>query len=93
MKYSDEIDIAKNEQLVSCAMKRILNNALLLPTLLDVVNDIDQYCYTRFTLNNQQYYSMLLLTTTNNAGRWWAENNPVQICYSADFKFFSYVAN
>ena len=42
---------AKNDQVVAILMKTGLNNALL-PTLFTVVNDIEQYCYTRFRLNN-----------------------------------------
>ena len=41
----------KNAQVVAILMKTGLNNALL-PTLFIVVNNIEQYCYTRFRLNN-----------------------------------------
>jgi hypothetical protein len=41
---------AKNDQVVAMLMKTGLNNALL-PTLFTVVNNIEQYCYTRFRLN------------------------------------------
>ena len=40
--------MAKNDQVVAILMKTGLNNVLL-PT---VVNNIEQYCYTRFRLNN-----------------------------------------
>jgi hypothetical protein len=41
----------KNPQVVAILMKTRLNNVLL-PTLFTVVNNIEQYCYTRFRLNN-----------------------------------------
>jgi hypothetical protein len=41
--------------LTSLMMKTGLNNALL-PTLFTVVNNIEQYCYTQFRLNNIVQY-------------------------------------
>jgi hypothetical protein len=42
-------------QVAAILMKTGLNNALL-PTLFTVVNNIEQYCYTRFRLNNIVQY-------------------------------------
>ena len=42
---------AKNDQVVAMLMKTGLNNVVR-PTLFTVVNNIEQYCYTRFRLNN-----------------------------------------
>jgi hypothetical protein len=54
--FDDESYTAKNDQVVAILMKTGLNNALL-PTLFTVVNNIEQYCYTRLRLNNiVQYY-------------------------------------
>ena len=44
-----------NAQVDARLMKTGLNNALL-PTLFTVVNNIEQYCYTRFRLNNIVQY-------------------------------------
>jgi hypothetical protein len=41
----------KNDQVFAILMKTGLNNVLL-PTLFTVVNNIEQYCYTRFSVNN-----------------------------------------
>jgi hypothetical protein len=41
----------KNAQVDAILMKTGLNNPLL-PTLFTVVNNVEQYCYTRFRLNN-----------------------------------------
>jgi hypothetical protein len=43
--------MAKNDHVVAMLMKTGLNNVLL-PTLFTVVNNIEQYCYTRARLNN-----------------------------------------
>ena len=43
--------MAKNDHVVAMLMKTGLNNVLL-PTLFTVVNNIEQYCYTRVRLNN-----------------------------------------
>jgi hypothetical protein len=53
---------AKNDQVVAMLMKTRLNNALL-PTLFTVVNNIEQYCYTRFRLNNIVRYCWQMWTT------------------------------
>jgi hypothetical protein len=45
----------KNAQVVAMLMKTGSNNVLL-PTLFTVVNNIEQYCYTRFGLNNIVQY-------------------------------------
>ena len=45
----------KNAQGVAILMKTGLNNVLL-PTLFIAVNNIEQYCYTRFRLNNIVQY-------------------------------------
>jgi hypothetical protein len=45
----------KNAQVDALLMKTGLNNVLL-PTLFTVVNNIEQYCYTRFRLNNTVQY-------------------------------------
>ena len=45
----------KNAQVVAILMKTGLNSALL-PTLFTVVNNIEQYCHTRFRLNNIVQY-------------------------------------
>jgi hypothetical protein len=42
---------AKNDQVVAILMKTGLNNVSL-PTLFTVVNNIEEYCYTRFRLNS-----------------------------------------
>jgi hypothetical protein len=42
---------AKNDQVVAILMKTGLDNVLL-PTFFTVVNNSEQYCYTRFRLNN-----------------------------------------
>jgi hypothetical protein len=55
---------AKNDQVVAMLMKTGLNNALL-PTMFIAVNNIEQYCYTRFRLNK---YCSILLTSVNNVG-------------------------
>ena len=41
----------KNAQVDAILMKTGLNNVLL-PTMFIAVNNIEQYCYTRFRLNN-----------------------------------------
>jgi hypothetical protein len=46
---------AKNAQVDAILMKTGLNNVLL-PTLFIAVNNIEQYCYTRFRLNNIVQY-------------------------------------
>jgi hypothetical protein len=45
----------KNAQVDAILMKTGLNNVLL-PTLFIAVNNIEQYCYTRFRLNNIVQY-------------------------------------
>jgi hypothetical protein len=45
----------KNAQVDALLMKTGLNNVLL-PTLFTVVNNIEQYCYTGFRLNNTVQY-------------------------------------
>jgi hypothetical protein len=52
----------KNDQVVAILMKTGLNNALL-PTLFTVVHNIEQYCYTRFRLNNIVQYCWQVWTT------------------------------
>jgi hypothetical protein len=46
---------AKNDQVVAILMKTGLNNVVR-PTLFTIVNNIEQYCYTRFRLNNIVQY-------------------------------------
>jgi hypothetical protein len=46
---------AKNDQVAAILMKTGLINALL-ATLFTVVNSTEQYCYTRFRLNNIVQY-------------------------------------
>ena len=50
----------KDHQFVAMLIKAGLNNAVL-PTLLKVVNNIDQHYYTRFRLNNAKHFPMGLL--------------------------------
>jgi hypothetical protein len=45
----------KNAQVDAILMKTGLTNVLL-PTLFIAVNNIEQYCYTRFRLNNIVQY-------------------------------------
>ena len=45
----------KNEQLVLILLKTGLNNIFILKLMI-VVNSIEQYCYTRFSLNNVVQY-------------------------------------
>ena len=52
----------KNAQVVAILMKTGLNNVLL-PTLFIAVNNIEQYCYTRFRLNNIVQYCWKVWTT------------------------------
>jgi hypothetical protein len=52
----------KNAQVVAILMKTGLNSASL-PTLFTVVNNIEQYCYTRFRLNNVVQYCWQVWTT------------------------------
>jgi hypothetical protein len=52
----------KNAQVDAILMKTGLNNVVLL-TLFTVVNNIEQYCYTRFRLNNIVQYCWQLWTT------------------------------
>jgi hypothetical protein len=52
----------KNAQVVAVLMKTGLNNVLL-PKLFTVVNNIEQYCYTRFRLNNTVQYCWQVWTT------------------------------
>jgi hypothetical protein len=52
----------KNAQVDAILMKTGLNNVLL-PTLFIVVNNIEQYCYTRFRLNNIVQYCWQVWTT------------------------------
>jgi hypothetical protein len=52
----------KNAQVDAILTKTGLNNALL-PTLFTVVNNIEQYCYTRFRLNNIVQYCWQVWTT------------------------------
>jgi hypothetical protein len=49
------IHTRKNAQVDAILMKTGLNNVLL-PTLFKAVNNIEQYCYTRFRLNNFVQY-------------------------------------
>jgi hypothetical protein len=50
---------AKNDQVVAILVKTGLNNVVR-PTLFTVVNNIEQYCYTRFRLNNiVQYFGQV----------------------------------
>jgi hypothetical protein len=53
---------AKNAQVDAILMKTGLNNVLL-PTLFIAVNNIEQYCYTRFRLNNIVQYCWQVWTT------------------------------
>lgn len=46
---------AKNDQVVAILMKTGLNNVVR-PTLFAVVNNIEQYCYTRYRLINIVQY-------------------------------------
>jgi hypothetical protein len=57
----------KNAQVDAILMKTGLNNVLL-PTLFIAVNNIEQYCYTRFRLNNIVQYCWQVWTT-------WAEKH------------------
>jgi hypothetical protein len=52
----------KNAQVVAMLMKTGLNNVLL-PTLFTLVNNIEQYCYTRFRLNDIVQYCWQVWTT------------------------------
>jgi hypothetical protein len=52
--YKDKYT-AKNDQVVAILMKTGLNNVVR-PTLFTVVNNVEQYCYTRFKLNNIVQY-------------------------------------
>jgi hypothetical protein len=52
----------KNAQVDAMLMKTGLNNVLL-PTLFIAVNNIEQYCYTRFRLNNIVQYCWQVWTT------------------------------
>jgi hypothetical protein len=74
---------AKNGQVVAILMKTGLNNALL-PTLFTVVNNIEQYCYTRFRLNNIVQYCWQVWTT------WAAKHYSIlQSCWTAGSAFFA----
>jgi hypothetical protein len=53
---------AKNAQVDAILMKTGLNNVLL-PTLFIAVNNIEQYCYTRFRLNNIVQHCWQVWTT------------------------------
>jgi hypothetical protein len=53
---------AKNDQVVAMLMKTGLNNVLL-PTLFTAVNNIEQYCYTRFSINNIVQFCWQVWTT------------------------------
>ena len=58
---SSNLYTAKNDQVVAILMKTGFNNVVR-PTLFTVVNNIEQYCYTRFRLNN-------IVQCVNNVGR------------------------